>query len=60
MREKIISYARDKYATEPEFLWQKTPDAFILRNSKNKKWFALVMKVKNPYLFPMPKNLYTS
>ena len=37
MREKIISYARDKYATEPEFLWQKTPDAFILRNSKNKK-----------------------
>ncbi len=52
MREKIISYARDKYATEPEYLWQKTPDAFILRNSKNKKWYALVMRVKKSVLVP--------
>ncbi len=55
MREKIISYARDKYATEPEFLWQKTPDAFILRNSKNKKWFALIMKVKKSVFIPDAK-----
>ncbi len=52
MREKIISYARDKYATEPEYLWQKTPDAFVLRNSKNKKWYALVMRVKKSVLVP--------
>ncbi|MCM1506753.1 MAG: MmcQ/YjbR family DNA-binding protein [Ruminococcus flavefaciens] len=50
MRDKIISYAREKYATDPEYLWLKTPDAFILRNSKNKKWYALVMRVKKSVL----------
>lgn len=52
MRDKIISYVREKYATDPEYLWQKTPDAFILRNSKNKKWYALVMSVKKSVLIP--------
>lgn len=46
MRNKIISYAKEKYATETEYLWQKTPDAFILRNRNNKKWYVLVMGVK--------------
>lgn len=50
MRDRIISYARSKYAIEPEYLWLKTPDAFILRNSKNKKWYALVMNVKKSVL----------
>ncbi|MDE6426648.1 MAG: MmcQ/YjbR family DNA-binding protein [Ruminococcus sp.] len=50
MRDKIISYAREKYATDPEYLWLKTPDAFILRNPKNKKWYALVMNVKKSAL----------
>ncbi|MDE5582339.1 MAG: MmcQ/YjbR family DNA-binding protein [Ruminococcus sp.] len=52
MREKIISYAREKYATDPEYLWQKTPDAFVLRNLDNKKWYALVMSVKKSVLIP--------
>lgn len=52
MRDKIISYAREKYATDPEYLWQKTPDAFILRNSKNKKWYALIMRVKKSVFIP--------
>lgn len=46
MRDKIIAYAREKYATEPEYLWQKTPDTFVLRNTKNKKWYAAVLQVK--------------
>ncbi|MDE6665558.1 MAG: MmcQ/YjbR family DNA-binding protein [Ruminococcus sp.] len=52
MCDKIISYVSDKYATDPEYLWQKTPDAFVLRNSKNKKWYALVMRVKKSVLIP--------
>lgn len=52
MRNKIISYARKKYATEPEYLWQKTPDVFVLRNKNNKKWYALVMRVKQSVLIP--------
>lgn len=52
MRDKIIAYAREKYATEPEYLWLKTPDAFVLRNSRNKKWYALIMRVKKSVLIP--------
>ena len=51
MRDKIIAYVREKYATEPEYLWLKTPDTFVLRNRKNKKWYALVMSVKKSALF---------
>lgn len=46
MRNKVISYAREKYATEPEYLWRKTPDTFVLRNSRNKKWYSIVLQVK--------------
>ncbi|MDE5557491.1 MAG: MmcQ/YjbR family DNA-binding protein [Ruminococcus sp.] len=52
MRDKIISYVKEKYATDPEYLWLKTPDAFVLRNPKNKKWYALVMRVKKSVLIP--------
>lgn len=52
MRKKIISYAMEKYSTEPEYLWARTPDAFILRNKNNKKWYALVMKVRKSVLVP--------
>ncbi|MDE6796940.1 MAG: MmcQ/YjbR family DNA-binding protein [Ruminococcus sp.] len=55
MRDKIISYVREKYATDPEYLWLKTPDAFVLRNPKNKKWYALVMNVKKSVLIPSEK-----
>lgn len=57
MRDKIMSYTREKYATEPEYLWLKTPDAFILRNNKNKKWYALVMRVKKSVLIAGAKGL---
>ncbi len=46
MRDKIIAYVREKYATEPEYLWLKTPDTFVLRNRKNKKWYVAVLQVK--------------
>lgn len=46
-REEIINYIKEKYNASPEYLWEDTPDAAIFRHSKNRKWFALVMKVKN-------------
>ncbi|MDE6501352.1 MAG: MmcQ/YjbR family DNA-binding protein [Ruminococcus sp.] len=52
MRDKIISYVKEKYATDPEYLWLKTPDTFVLRNTKNKKWYAAVLQVKKSVLIP--------
>jgi len=46
MREDIISYARKKYDTKPEYLWTKAPNTFVLRHKKNKKWYAIVMDIK--------------
>lgn len=46
-REEVISYIKEKYSANPEYLWDDTPDAAIFRHAKNRKWFALVMKVQN-------------
>lgn len=46
VREKIISYAKDKYGTDPEYLWLKTPDSAVLRNTQNKKWYGLIMNIR--------------
>lgn len=56
MRKEIISYARRKYSTEPEYLWERTPDTFILRNKFNKKWYAIVMSVRKSVFFPGDNN----
>lgn len=46
MREKIIKYVKEKYDTQPEYLFNKAPNTFILRHKKNKKWYAIVMDIK--------------
>lgn len=46
-REEVISYIKERYDVNPEYLWADTPDAAIFRHAKRRKWFALVMKVQN-------------
>ncbi|MBE6030178.1 MAG: hypothetical protein E7225_01085 [Clostridiales bacterium] len=41
--EEIISYAREKYDDEPEFLWEKFPDCAVLRRKDTKKWYAVIL-----------------
>ena len=43
--QKIISYVKEKYHDELEFLWDTPTDA-IWRNKENNKWYGLVMAVK--------------
>lgn len=40
---KVVEYIKKKYGTNPEFLWERTPDCCAFRNSSNKKWFAALM-----------------
>lgn len=42
----IISYVKEKYGDNPEYLWEKTPDCFIIRNKKNKKWYLAILSAK--------------
>lgn len=42
---KVIEYARKKYGDELEFLWERYPDAAVLRRKDNHKWYALFMTI---------------
>lgn len=42
---KIVEYARQKYGDELEFLWERYPDAAVLRRKDNQKWYALFMTI---------------
>ena len=46
-RDEIYRYIKEKYNVSPEYLWEDTPDAAIFRHEENKKWFALIMNVKD-------------
>ena len=43
--KKVIEYAHEKYGDELEFLWERYPDAAVLRRKDNQKWYALFMTI---------------
>ena len=45
-RNKIFQYAKEKYGTDPEYLWAKFPECAVLRNQGSAKWYAIIMDVK--------------
>ena len=42
---RVVSYIKNKYDTNPEFLWDKFPSCGVFRNINNNKWFALITNV---------------
>lgn len=42
----VISYIKDKYNDELEFLWKKYDDNAIWRNKENKKWYGVLLTVR--------------
>ncbi len=42
---RVISYVREKYGDELEFLWEKFPQNAGWRRSDNKKWYAALMVI---------------
>lgn len=45
-RNEVLKYIKEQYNVEADYPWDDTPDAAIFRHKNNKKWFALIMKVK--------------
>lgn len=43
-REKLLAYARARYGTSAEYLWEKHPSYGVLRNAKG-KWYAIFMRI---------------
>lgn len=46
----IINYAKKKFGTDPEYLWKNDNDSAVFRNRFNKKWYAIIMKVRKESL----------
>lgn len=44
-RDEIFQYAKERFGTEPEYLWRSFPNHAILRNANNQKWYAIIMDV---------------
>lgn len=44
-RENVLRYARERFGSEPEYLWVKYPGYCVLRHTNNRKWYAAVMDV---------------
>lgn len=44
-RQAILQYAAEQYGTEPEYPWESTPDAAVLRHTGNSKWYGLLMRI---------------
>ncbi|MCH5148944.1 MAG: MmcQ/YjbR family DNA-binding protein [Clostridiales bacterium] len=48
--KKVIEYVQKRYGDELEFLWERYPDAAIIRRKDNRKWYALFMTVSKKKL----------
>lgn len=44
-RDDVLRYARDKYGAAPEFPWRTFPAYAVLRHSRNRKWYGLLMRL---------------
>lgn len=45
MRSAVLAFAGDNYGTEPEYLWESSPDYAVLRRKDNSKWYGIIMDV---------------
>ena len=45
LTKNLIAYVREKYGDELEFLWEKYPNAAVLRRKDTQKWYALIMEI---------------
>lgn len=42
---KVISYIKEKYGDEPQFLWAKTPQNAVFRHKDSLKWYGAILNV---------------
>jgi hypothetical protein len=48
--KEVISYVRDRYSDELEYLWKKFPDNAVWRRKDTKKWYGAILTVSKSKL----------
>ena len=49
-KEVLLRYAVEIFGTEPEYLWARLPEAYVLRHETGGKWYAIGMPVRRDRL----------
>ena len=44
MNKKVVNFIKNQYNVNAEYLWADTPNFAIFINSRNNKWFCVLMK----------------
>lgn len=57
LSNEVTLYIKNKYGDELEYLWEKFPSYAVVRNKKNKKWYALIAKIEKNKLVGESKEL---
>ena len=47
LRQQVLDYANKEWKTIPEYLFESSPDTAVLRHSRGKKWYGIIMNI--PY-----------
>ena len=48
--KQIITYVKNKYGDELEFLWEKSPKNAVVRRKSSNKWYAVILTVSKRIL----------
>lgn len=49
-RDELMSYILETYGVTADFPWFNDTSSAVFRNKENKKWFALLMRIKKSNL----------
>ena len=49
-KEDLLRYAVETFGTDPEYLWARLPEAYVLRHGAGGKWYAIGMPVRRDRL----------
>lgn len=44
-REQVCIYVKEKYKSDPEYLWRRYPDYIVFRHEDNRRWFGIIMDI---------------
>lgn len=50
-REEVIQYIAERYAIQPEYIFEKFPSYCVFRHKHGKKWFGLIMTIPQNKLY---------
>ena len=54
---RIVGYIRERYAVQPEYLWEGSADSAALRHKTTLKWFGVLMTIDSRKLDPQRQGL---